>query len=225
LSAGLDESLFKFWEGVFPSTKVHPEDKAVFEAHGKHRLNLECLPNPFYGPLRNAPIVLLYLNPGLSQQDLSEAESEEGRQFYWRQRQGNEPLRSQINLEKKSWWVSRTKRFSVDPEYLRHKLAVLELCAYHSKAFTDGSLLPKLPSSRVALSWANSSLFAQARSRKRVVICMRSARRWGLTIGSQEGWLFAPAVTRSGYMLGNEIRNAVVDAAKEALHPSFVSNW
>jgi hypothetical protein len=213
----MDECLFKFWEGISPSTKVHPKDEAVFEAHGKHNLNLECLPNPFYGPLRTAPIVLLYLNPGFSQRDLQEAESEEGRQFYWRQRQGCEPLRSQIHLEKKSWWVSRTKRFCVDPEYLRHKLAVLELCAYHSKTFTDGSLVPKLPSSRIALSWATSNLFAQARSRKRVIICLRSARRWGLAIGSQEGWLFAPAVTRSGYMFANEDRDAIVTAAKEAL--------
>jgi hypothetical protein len=213
----MGECLFKFWEGVSPNTKVHPRDEAVFETHGKHNLNLECLPNPFYGPLRTAPIVLLYLNPGLSQQDLNEAESEEGRQFYWRQRQGNEPLRSQINLKKKSWWVSRTKRFCADPEYLRHKLAILELCAYHSKTFIDGSLLPKLPSSQIALNWATSNLFAQARSRKRVVICMRSARRWGLSIGSQEGWLFAPLVTRSGDMFKNENRNAVVEAAKQAL--------
>jgi hypothetical protein len=215
--AAMDESLFKFWEGVSPATKVHPEDEAVFQTNGKHNLNLECLPNPFYGPLRTAPIVLLYLNPGLSQQDLSEAESEEGREFYWRQRQGNEPLRSQIKLEKKSWWVSRTKRFGIDPEYLRHKLAVIELCAYHSKTFTDGSLLPKLPSSRIALSWATSNLFAQARSQKRVVICLRSAKHWGLTIGNHEGWLFVPKVTRSGYMFKNENRNAVVEAAKEAL--------
>jgi hypothetical protein len=217
VSSEMGECLFKFWEGVSSSTKVHPKDEAVFETHGRHSLNLECLPNPFYGPLRTAPIVLLYLNPGLSQQDISEAESEEARQFYWRQRQGNEPLRSQINLETKSWWVSRTKGFCADPEYLRHKLAVLELCAYHSKTFTDGSLLPKLPSTRIALNWATSNLFAQARSRKRVVICMRSARRWGLTIGSDEGWLFAPPVTRSGYMFKDENRNAVVEAAKEAL--------
>jgi len=216
LNVEIDECLFKFWEGVSPGTKVHPRDKAVLEAHGKHNLNLDCLPNPFYGPLRTAPIVLLYLNPGLSQRDLSEAETEEGRQFYWRQRQGNEPLRSQINLKKKSWWVSRTKRFGVDPEYLRHKLAVLELCAYHSKTFSDGSLLPKLPSSRVAINWATSHLFAQARSQERVVICLRSAKRWGLTIGSHEGWLFAPKVTRGGYMFKSENENAV-EAAKVAL--------
>jgi hypothetical protein len=215
--AAIDESLFEFWEGVSPSTKVHPQDEPVFEAHGKHNLRLECLPNPFYGPLRTAPIVLLYLNPGFLQQDLNEAQSEDGRQFYWRQRQGNEPLRSQINREKKSWWVPRTKFLGIDPEYLRHKLAVLELCAYHSKNFTDRSLLTKLPSSRIALEWATSSLFAQARSRERVVICLRSAKRWGLTVGNHDGWLFVPKFTRSGHMFKTENRNAVVEAAKEAL--------
>jgi hypothetical protein len=146
-----EESLFKFWEGVSPDTKVHPKDAAVFEENGNHNLELECLPNPYYGPLRTAPIVLLYLNPGFSEEkDLAEAQTEDGRQFYWRQRQGNEPLRSQLNLKDKSWWVSRTRHLHSDPEYLRHKLAVLELCAYHSKSFSDGAMLSKLPSSQVA---------------------------------------------------------------------------
>jgi hypothetical protein len=149
--------------------------------------------------------------------DLEEAESDKGHQFYWRQRQGNEPLRSQINREKKSWWVSRTKRFEVDPEILRHKLAVLELCAYHSKTFSDGSLIRKLPSSQVAFRWATTTLFAQARLRTRVVICLRAAKRWGLTVGSKDGWLFAPAVTRSGHMLDGEDRNTIVAAVKAAL--------
>ncbi len=59
--------MFKFWEGVSPSTKVHPKDAAVFEENEEHNLELECLPNPYYGPLRTAPIVLLYLNPGFSE--------------------------------------------------------------------------------------------------------------------------------------------------------------
>ena len=106
MNSETEESLFKFLGGVSPNTKVHPKDAAVFEENGKHNLELECLPNPYYGPLRTAPIVLLYLNPGFSgEKDLAEAQTEDGRQFYWRQRQGNEPLRSQLKLKDKSWWV------------------------------------------------------------------------------------------------------------------------
>ena len=217
MSSETEESLFKFWEGVSPSTKVHPKDATVFEENGKHNFKLDCLPNPYYGPLKTAPIVLLYLNPGFSDKDYAESQTEEGGQFYWRQRQGNEPLRSQINLKDKSWWVSRTKHLNSDPEYLRHKLAVLELCAYHSKSFSDGAMLSKLPSCQVAMNWAVSHLFVQARARKRVVICMRATKRWGLTSGNHDGWLFAPRVTRGGHMFNDENRQLIVDAAKDAL--------
>ena len=225
MSAAAEGCLFKFWEGVSASTKVHPKDEAVFETYGKQGLNLECLPNPFYGPLRTAPIVLLYLNPGFSEKDRSEAESEEGRQFYWRQRHGNEPLRSQINLEKKSWWVSRTKHFCADPEYLRHKLAVLQLCAYHSKEFKDWPLIAALPSSRVAISWAQKELFADAQAGKRVVICLRSPRYWGLTPGQSYGrTLFAPLTTRNGHIQkSGGMLNAIRGAVHEILNENRVN--
>jgi hypothetical protein len=212
-----DDSLFKFWEDVPAHVKVHPDDEPVFAQNKNRALDLDCLPNPYYGPLKTSPIVLLYLNPGFSQKDKAEAASEEGHKFYWRQRQGSEPLRSQIDVAKKSWWVSRTKRLHPDPEYLRHKLAVLELCAYHSKEFVDWPLLKRLPSSQAALNWATSTLFAQARAGQRLVVCLRSAKHWGLEIGTQSGWLFAPHVTRSGYMLDNDQRRAIVDAAERVL--------
>ena len=216
-------SLFKFWEGVPAHVKVHPDDEPVFAAHGKRALDLDCLPTPYYGPIKTAPIVLLYLNPGLSEKDKEEAASEDGRQFYWRQRQGSESLRSQLNAVKKSWWVSRTKRLHPNPEYLRHRLAILELCAYHSKEFVDWPLLNKLPSSQAAREWATSTLFAEARSQQRLVICLRSAKHWGLTPGTHSGWLFAPHVTRSGYMLNNDDRRAIVDAAERVLKSNIES--
>ncbi|MGY4480570.1 hypothetical protein [Bradyrhizobium sp. USDA 3364] len=213
----MDLGLFDFWKEVSPSAKVHPQDRSILEADDAHSFDLKCLPIPYYGPLRTAPIVLLYLNPGLSAEDRADASSEDARLFWWRQRQGSEALRSQIHREKRSWWVSRTKCFGVDPEVLRHKLAVLELCAYHSKAFTDGPLLERLPSSKTVRQWAASNLFPQARLKKRVVICLRSARRWGLTVGSQDGWFFAPFVTRSGYMFKDGSRADVIEAVKQIL--------
>jgi hypothetical protein len=85
------------------------------------------------------------------------------------------------------------------------------------KVILDGALLSKLPSSQVAMNWAVSHLFVQARARKRVVICMRATKRWGLTSGNHDGWLFAPRVTRGGHMFNDENRQLIVDAAKEAL--------
>ncbi len=209
--------IFEFWKDVGPETKIHPEDEPFLKGlTAKHNLCLDCLPVPFYGPLQTAKIVLLYLNPGLGEADLDAANNMDEQQFYWRQRQGREPLRSQINLAKKSWWVSRTKRISPDTEFLRHQLAVLELCPYHSKSFKDGKLLKALPSSRVALNWARNVLFPQARDKAKVVICLRSAKRWGLEVGTAEGFLFSPKTNQSGYMWKNG-RDTVVQTAQEML--------
>ncbi|HEY0236474.1 MAG TPA: hypothetical protein VGC86_15690, partial [Afipia sp.] len=166
--------IFEFWKSVDSKTKIHPADEEVL-SKAQHSLNLDCLPTPFYGPLKTAPIVLLYLNPGLSPKDIERADNSEEQEFYWRQRQGSEPLRSQVGLATKSWWVSRVKRIDRDPEKLREKLAVLEICPYHSATFNDAFLIPRLPSCQVALNWAREVLFYEARLEKRVVICLRAA--------------------------------------------------
>ena len=211
------EDIFSFWKNIGPDVKIHPEDDKILRRDSVvHKFELDCLPVPFYGPLKTAPVVLLFLNPGFSEKDIYEARDERERQFYWRQRQGSEPLRSQTDIAKKSWWVSRTRRFHPDPEYLRHRLAVLELCPYHSKEFKDGRLIGKLPSTQTTLAWANKVLFPQARAKKRVVLCMRAAKRWGLSVGQHDGWLFVPHVTRNGHLIKDH-RDSIVEAVRTAL--------
>ena len=46
---------------------------------------------------------------------------------------------------------------------------------------------------------------------------MRATKRWGLTLGMHDGWLFAPLVTRGGHMFNDGNRKLIVEAAKEAL--------
>jgi hypothetical protein len=157
------------------------------------------------------------LNPGLAQADLLEADNKRSQQFWFRQRQGWEGLRSQIGRPVKSWWVSRTKCFNVDPEVLREKMAVLEICPYHSKAFKDHRLLAELPSCQASIRWAQDVLFPQARSRKRVVICLRAAKRWGLTPGTKHGTLFAPLTNRSGHMVRGDYRDKAIRAVQKIL--------
>ena len=144
--------IFEFWKDVAASARVHPADEDVLSSTG-HKLNLNCLPIPFYGPLKGASVVLLYLNPGLTDRDLTEADTAEGQQRRFRQRKGYEPLASQGLDKTKSWWVSRTKRFGSAAE-LQSKMAILEICPYHSKNFRDWPLLAALPSSRAMLNWA-----------------------------------------------------------------------
>jgi hypothetical protein len=56
--------IFDFWSNLPSDTKVHPADKPIFNRvstdlkHG-HGFDLRCLPLPFAGRLRTAPVVLL----------------------------------------------------------------------------------------------------------------------------------------------------------------------
>ena len=66
--------IFEFWAQIKPSEHVHPADYAVMRRVG-HGFDLDCLPGCFFGPLRTARIVLLFLSPGLSDQDPLDATS------------------------------------------------------------------------------------------------------------------------------------------------------
>jgi hypothetical protein len=209
--------IFDFWKGVGPQVKVHPSDEPIFKQAGSpDPFRLECLPTPFYGPLRTALVVLLYSNPGFSPEDEAAGNDPFEQDFYHKQRQGNEPLRSQIGRTKKSWWVPRTKRICADPEFLRHRLAVLELCPYHSTEFKNVKLVKQLPSHIVALNWAHNELFPRARAKQIVVICLRAAKHWRLKKDSNDGFLFAPKTNISGHML-KDGREVVISAARQIL--------
>ena len=79
-------------------------------------------------------------------------------------------------------------------------------------------MLAALPSSRVSIDWAQRVLFPEAMSGRRVVICLRAARYWGLQDGKRYGRaLFAPLVARNGHMIHKPLRSVVVREAKDAL--------
>jgi hypothetical protein len=176
--------IFDFWKNYRLGDRVHLLDRPVLDDLRKqHSLNLNCLPLPFYGALKTAPIVLLYLNPGLSSLDEKEAGTKEAQERMLLRLEGNMHLSAE-RAGKKSWWVGKVEFLGLPVEAFLDKLAVLELCAYRSKEFKDGPLISALPSSRAAISWAQGVLFPEAHAGKRVVICLRSSRYWGLAQGS-----------------------------------------
>ena len=129
-----------------------------------------------------------------------------------RQYTGDEPFR-EPSEGGSNWFARRTKCFG-DWETVRHHVAVLNIGAYWSKTFNDAPLLAALPSSRTSIAWAQDVLFPQAITGERVVVCLRAARFWGLEVGFQDGLLFAPHVTRSGYMKRDAMRDRVIQAVK-----------
>ena len=142
------------------------------------------LPAPFGGPLRTAKVVLLYLSPGLTAQDRAEADIAEVQQYFMGQRTGHAPFRTEGGGFK--WLTDRTKCFG-DWALISPHLAKLNIGGYHSKTFEDAPLLAALPSSRISIGWAQDVLFPQAERGQRVVICLRSARFWGLEQGERYG--------------------------------------
>lgn len=203
--------IFSYWGDLKLGQTIHPADRDVLQ-RTKHHFELRCLPTPYYGTLRTAPLVLLYLSPGLSKKDLRKAKDRT------KQREAIKSLLGHTELSKRfKWCKSRTKCFG-KWEKLRRKVAVLNISPYHSKAFHDHGLLAALPSSRVSLEWAQHVLFPEAIARKRIVICMRSASYWGLTQGKTEiGWLFAPVITRAGHMQKTKMRDQIVRVVKRRL--------
>lgn len=110
--------IFDFWSQVKPTDKIHPSDRDVL-SRVRNGFDLKCLPACFMGPLRNAPVVLLYLSPGFSKEDYTEAKSKQGRNRYVRQRSGRALLPDKDEYPPAwRWWSSRCKDFG-DIELVR----------------------------------------------------------------------------------------------------------
>jgi hypothetical protein len=211
----MSQDIFKFWSQIDRGEHIHPADKRVFDRMRpkKHGFRLDCLPSSFGGRLRDAPVVLLYLSPGFGRQDLRDARTEEGKDYYVRRWRGYEPIRD----IKSNWMVSRTKSFGTYDE-VKDKIALLNIGAYHSTRLKSFASLLALPSSRVSLAWAQDVLFPDAEAGKRIVICMRSASYWGLEQGQKyKGALFAPKVNRSGYLLKNHDNEVLIERVRKCL--------
>jgi hypothetical protein len=156
----LSVDIFEFWSQIGRGEHVHPADRSVFARMNpiKHGFRLDCLPSSFGGRLRDAPVVLLYLSPGFGTQDVKDAQTEEGKDYYVRRWAGYEPIRD----IRSNWMLSRTKNFG-DYETVKNKIALLNIGAYHSVDVQSFGSLLALPSSRVSLGWAQDVCFRTRR--------------------------------------------------------------
>ena len=196
--AVMGRDIFEFWADVPGNALEHPADRVVLNrvAHSFHRA---CLPGPFKGRLRTAPIVLLFLSPGFRDDDLVHAASPEGQEYYARSRTGMCDLPSPDEHPGSFGWSARiVRQFGIDYETARAKIAFLNISPYQSATFDDPHMLSALPWCRAALDWAQSVRFAQAEAGERVVVCLRSARHWGLEPGrAHSGTLLLHSATET----------------------------
>ncbi|MEJ0044549.1 MAG: hypothetical protein WDM81_21040 [Rhizomicrobium sp.] len=86
--------IFDFWAQIGADEHVHPADEEVFRRVPNHGFELGALPGCFMGPLRTAPIVLLFLSPGLADSDNPTPSLID---WHARSRLGSEPLISKRN--------------------------------------------------------------------------------------------------------------------------------
>ena len=177
------EDLFEFWSRCAGNARVHPDDSDVLE-RAPHRFDLRCLPSPFTGPLREAPVVLLFVAPGFNEYDIEHAKAPSAQAWYAAQRSGTQPLSNETQHRTHyRWWTRIVRQFGVEEEVAREKIAILDLAPYHSTTFGDWPMLSALPSARKAVECAQRILFPAAIAGDRLVVCLRSAAYWGLSDG------------------------------------------
>jgi hypothetical protein len=178
----MSEDIIEFWSpsqmplGAF----IHPKDQIVIDRI-QNRFHKDCLPASFYRPLINARVILLFLSLGYTEFDSRHAETAKGRNYYERQRRGTANLPTKEEHPLVHQWLTRILRqFDLEATSVGDKLAILNICAYHSRKFHDFHMLTTLPSSRAALDYAQFVLFPQAEAGERVMVCLRTHRLWGL---------------------------------------------
>jgi hypothetical protein len=155
------------------------------------------------------------------------ADDVEAQDYFARQRTGRAPLPSIEEYEATHQWLTaRLQQFGCAPDMVRDKMAVLNLCPYRTATFDAWHMLAALPSCRASLDWAQSVLFPAAEQRRRVVVCLRSAKYWGLDTGENgkaHGHLFVPQVTRSAVMIG-PLRERTINTVRGALGLSSIKH-
>lgn len=213
----LSRDIFQFWSEIPDDACEHPADRQVLQ-HIKHNFAPDCLPQAYRGRLRTAPVVLLFLSPGLDPDDPAHCADGKGRRYYAGQRTGECDLPEEKDHPSAYRWLSKiVRQFGINYEQALSTVATLNIGAYKSVKFDDWPMLAALPSSRVCLDWAQSVLFPQAEAGERVVVCLRSPKYWGLGKDEGVGSLYCPPCTRGAIMLRGDMRDRVTNAVKDAV--------
>jgi hypothetical protein len=141
------------------------------------RLDIELMPEPFFGP-RDAPVVVLLLNPGIS--DFDKTHHRDG-EFSMKLRSdiaSDSPtnhfhLSDSVSRPGHQWWVRACRELIVDVGLpaLSASLLSVEFSPYHSKKFAHGHV--RFPSQSFSF-W----LVEEAIKRKAIIVCMRGLRQW-----------------------------------------------
>ena len=170
--------LFDFWKEMPPGAYVHPEDAPMLHEH-REAFQLGMPPGHINGPLKTAPVVACYLNPGYEEDDAVLSQSHADKQILFEQIAGDAPFPLQFDGWTK-WYKSRVGRVELPLNQLAETVSIFNVCAYASKNTKNISskLLKSLPSSVVARRYLHEVLIPQAKRGERFVVIGRAAWAW-----------------------------------------------
>ena len=200
--------LFDFWARLPAGETVHPEDRPVLDRHpGVFELGMP--PGHISGPLRTAPVVACFLNPGFDDADAAMSVDPDDRRALFEQMGGESPFPLRFPGWAR-WYLPRVGRVALPPERLATTVATFNVCAYASRdagRITE-RLIRGLPSAAAARRHLREVLLPQARRRERFVVVCRGAWAWGVDRSVEcENVRFAPSP--AGGHFGEEIGEAI----------------
>jgi hypothetical protein len=166
---------------------VLPQDERAVDrfnarARDEHRIIVDLLPEPHIGAL-DAPVVLLNLNPGFSEEDYDVHARQDFKVALLKTLRGEaspfpfyymDPAQTGAGHR---WWRQRLRPLmeATSSEAVAHRLLCVEFFPYHSKQFAHAKL--SLPSQRFALELVRSAM-----SRRALLVVLRGYQYWSVAI-------------------------------------------
>ena len=171
--------LFEFWSRLPEGETVHPDDRAAIEG-GPHAFHFDLPPAPVMGPLRTAPVVLCYGNPGYEQQDAELVHGLSRKPRLERQLQGEDAY----PVWMPGWGESlaaRCRQMGLGLEDLANTVAIFNVVPYASERLgvNETAIARHLPSAAVARGYLREVLVPRARKEEIFLVVVRSHVLWG----------------------------------------------
>ena len=203
--------LFDFWATLPPQACVHPKDRPILDQY-PGIFELDIPPGHVNGPLKTAPVVACYLNPGFEEEDRAWFNRERERAKLFRQVHGEDRFPLWFPRWRK-WYLERVwDRKRIGEEQLAQTVAIFNVCAYASPDAQQlqPEIIQRLPSSQMARCYLREVLIPQARRGERFLVIARGHREWGVDRSLECRTIRFSPNPRGGHF-GKKIRDAVYD--------------
>ncbi len=171
-------TIFAYWSQLTSGETVHPEDLGVLEQR-PHSFQTDLPPGHISGPLRTAPVVICYGNPGYDDDDRRAAQDPTNWALLAKQKEGTEPYPMWLPGWRK-WITERTKQIDLSCDVLSHTVATFNIVPYASVRMNDAEvrLAERLPSVHAARSHLHNVLVPKATRGEIFLVIVRKHALW-----------------------------------------------